>query len=174
MILKNNMIPQGTTALGGSSAESSSLGAKSAITAGAAAASSGGAVTIPSIDFDGLNLDSVSVDWAKLVENFQLEQYGAWYVTAFTFLYALNQKEVGKVEAQELFEAELLEAKKKAQEAANAAMIAAEGAKQAKEMVKNMPVEKTNVGEILLESSKIRNLEVENVSHYQKVPQCVF
>lgn len=162
MILKNNMIPQGTTGLGGSSAESSSLGTKSAITAGAAAASSGGAVTIPSIDFDGLNLDSVSVDWAKLVENFQLEQYGAWYVTAFTFLYALNQKEVGKVEAQELFEVELLEAKRKAQEAANAAMIAAEGAKQAKEMVKNMPVEKTNVGEMLLESSKIRNLEVEN------------
>lgn len=173
IILKNNMLPQGSPL--GSSVESSSLTMKSAITAGAAAASSGGAInlssppSLPSIDFDVMNLDSISVDWAKLVDNFQLEHYGAWYVTAFTFLYALNQKEMGKAEAQKSFETELLEAKKKAQEAADAAIMAAEGAKQAKEMVKNMPVEQGNVGEMLLENSKIRNLEVENVSGYQFV-----
>lgn len=163
IILKNNLLSQGSVAT--DSAEkslsmdaSSSLGTTvKAITAGAGAAASG------SVDLDALGLNLDSIDWSKLVENFQLEQYGAWYVTAFTVLYALNQKEVGKAEAQKLFEEELMQAKVKAQEAANAAVIAAEGAKQAKEMVKNIPLEKVqNVGEIMLENSKIRNLEVEN------------
>ena len=55
-----------------------------------------------------------------------------------------------------------------AEEAANAALIAAEGAKQAKELVKAMEVngveKKKNVGEVMLENSKIGELTVLNVS----------
>lgn len=159
ILLKNNIIGNSldidTTAFsdktkGMAEASSKSL---SAMTAGVAGATS------PSINLD-------SVDMSKLVENLHLDEYGAWYVTAFTFLYALKQKEDGKVEARKEFGEELALARAKADEAANAAVIAAEGAKRAKDLVKSVPIAAISNGksggEKFLEDSRVRQLEVSN------------
>ena len=114
------------------------------------------------------SINNINVDLSSMLEALHLDEYGAWYITALTAIYALNQKQVGKMEAKIEFEKELLEAKTMAEEAANAALIAAQGAKQAKELVMAMETsgggEKKNVGEVMLENSKIGELTVLNVS----------
>lgn len=92
-----------------------------------------------------------SADLQVLIDNLQLDQYGAWYVTAASLLYATGQKQAGKEAAEKMFENELTNAKLAAQEAAAAAAIAAEGAKAAKEMVKNIPKPTTD-NKILMET----------------------
>jgi len=113
---------------------------------------------------DSININNV--DLSSMLEALHLDEYGAWYITALTAIYALNQKQAGKMEAKLEFESELLEAKTMAEEAANAALIAAQGAKQAKELVMAMEVnggeKKKNVGEVMLENSKIGELTVLN------------
>jgi hypothetical protein len=111
-----------------------------------------------------------SVDVSKLVENLHLDEYGAWYVTALTLFYAVKQKEAGKLEAEKEFEKELALARARADEAANAAVMAAEGAKKAKDLMKTVELdglpEGENIGKKLLEDSRVRQLEVSNVSFY--------
>jgi hypothetical protein len=130
-------------------------------------------VAVPSVSLPksvavGTAASTTSVDLSSFLDALHLDEYGAWYVTALTAIYALNQKQAGKMEAKNEYERELLEAKTMAEEAANAALIAAEGAKQAKELVKAMEVngveKKKNVGEVMLENSKIGELTVLNVS----------
>jgi hypothetical protein len=103
-----------------------------------------------------------SPDIQGLVENLHLEQYGAWYVTAVSLLYASGQRQAGKEAAEKLFEEELTNAKLSAEEAAAAAALAAEGAKAAKDLVKNMPKVPTD-NKILMES-KLAQIALEKVS----------
>lgn len=125
-------------------------------------------VSLPKSIAVGTAASTSSVDLSSFLDALHLDEYGAWYVTALTAIYALNQKQAGKMEAKNEFQQDLLEAKTMAEEAANAALIAAEGAKQAKELVKAMEVngveKKKNVGEVMLENSKIGELTVLNVS----------
>ena len=111
-----------------------------------------------------------NVDVSKLVESLHLDEYGAWYVTALTFFYAVKQKEAGKLEAEKEFEKELALARARADEAASAAVLAAEGAKKAKELMKTVELEGLpegeDIGKKLLEDSRVRQLEVSNVSVY--------
>ena len=167
MMLKNNLINAGssidTTALSEKSRGFAEVSTKSLSVMTAGMASGAGAAVGTSTG--DLNLDSI--DMSKLIENFQLDEYGAWYVSAFTLLYAVNQKEAGKQQARQEFEEELAIARARADEAANAAVVAAEGAKIAKDLVQAIPSmagTKSNVGDELIENSRVRQLEVSNVS----------
>ena len=101
-----------------------------------------------------------------LMENLKFDEYGPWYLVGATVLYAITAKEMGKKEARGVYESELEMAKDKAEEAADAAAIAAEGAKMAKQLVKDIDMSSTgvDVGKVLLESTKVQELQVENVS----------
>ena len=118
------------------------------------------------MDFS-FDLQNIDFDWSKFTGDLQLDEYGAWYVTAFSLLFALNQREDGRIVAAQEYEESLQEARDKAKEAAMAAGVAAEGARQAKELVMSLPKSVSSdsgVGEALLENGKIRSLKVENVS----------
>jgi len=166
ILLKNNLIstiPITPTGTSSSSGETVAAGA-----AGTAAMIKGTGVDMDNMnmnfDLQNINMD---IDWAYFTDNLQLDEYGAWYVTAFSLLFAINQREAGRTVAEQEFEASLQEARDKAEEAAMAASVAAEGAKQAKDLVMSLPKSVTrgeNAGEVLLENGKIRSLEVENVS----------
>ena len=151
ILLKNNLIP---------AAASTSSVTPSGETITKASIGGAAAINLPTIDY---NFDIDSVDWSHFVGSFQLEEYGAWYVTAFSLLFAINQREAGRQDAVKNFEEEIIAARGKADEAANAAVLAAEGAKQAKNLIMNIPKEE-KVGDSMLDISKIRNLEVDNVS----------
>jgi|AntRauTorckE5430_2_1112549.scaffolds.fasta_scaffold06076_2 hypothetical protein len=146
ILLKNNLIPAATP--------SGETITKASIEGG------GAAFSLPSFDY---NFDIDSVEWSQFVDKLQFEEYGAWYVTAFSLLFAINQREAGRQDAADNFQEEIMAAREKADEAANAAVLAADGAKQAKDLVMNIPkVEKG--GDSMLNLSKLRNLEVDNVS----------
>lgn len=149
ILLKNNLIP---------AAASTSSITPSGETITKASIGGAAAINLPTIDY---NFDIDSVDWSHFVGSFQLEEYGAWYVTAFSLLFAINQREAGRQDAVKNFEEEIIAARGKADEAANAAVLAAEGAKQAKNLIMNIPKEE-KVGDSMLDISKIRNLEVDN------------
>ena len=160
ILLKNNLISTIPTP----PTSTSSGEAVAAKAAGAAAM-----IKATPLDMD-FSFDLQNIDWSKFTDNLQLDEYGAWYVTAFSLLFALNQREGGRIVAEQEYEESLQEARDKAEEAAMAAGVAAEGARQAKELVMSLPKSvtggssKENVGESLLENGKIRSLEVENVS----------
>jgi len=64
-----------------------------------------------------------------------LQQYFPWYVAAFAVLYSVNTKNDAKAEMKRQYQEELVLYKAKAEEAASAALQAAEGAKSIKDAV---------------------------------------
>lgn len=134
--------------------------------AGAGAAGAGAGIALP--DLSHLPIlgipDFPNIDLATFVENLQFDEYGGWYATAVTFAFAINQKEAGKLQAANMYEEELNLARMAANEAAESAVVAAEGAQMAKDLVAKMPKNKVKVGDLLLESSRVRSLQVESVS----------
>ncbi len=140
----------------------------------AAGASAGAAAVVgssPSFDLNSLNFNFDSMDIQTFINNLKFDQYGGWYATAFTFVYALSQKEAGRMEAERAYEAELALAREATQDAALAAIMAAEGAKAAKELVAEMANEDRSASKtqksataLALEESKMKMAEVDLVS----------
>ena len=156
--------------LGGMTTATKSMAAKSAALAGSASAAAGSQAG--NLNFDGLKelkMDNANFDsdvLTNIAANLHLDQYGPWYVSAGVILLTLNAKEQSIAATERKFELELKEARGKAEEAADAASVAAEGAKLAKELVAKIPVEsRGSNGADLLENSRVRQLEVEKVSY---------
>jgi hypothetical protein len=120
--------------------------------------------TAPSFDFD-LNSLSVSPIVPAIVDSLQLKEFGGWYVAAAMAITASQQRSAGREEASAEFETELELARQKANEAASAAGLAAEGARMAKSLA--MKMEKSSgqdAGKSILESSRMKQIQMEKVS----------
>jgi hypothetical protein len=110
---------------------------------------------------------SSGADIQAFLSSLNLEQNGPWCVAAVAVVAALGQGGGGKEEVR--LKSELTEAKRKADEAVKGAALAAEGAARAKDMVSQMDASRTLVGistETLLETSKLRQMEVETVGSH--------
>lgn len=120
--------------------------------------------TGPSFDFD-LNSLSASPIVPAIVDSLHLKEYGGWYVAAAMAITASQQRSAGREEASLEFETELELARQKANEAASAAGLAAEGARMAKMLA--MKMEKSSsqdAGKSILENSRMKQIQMEKVS----------
>lgn len=119
---------------------------------------------VPSIDFD-INSLNVSPVIPALIDSLHLKEYGGWYAAAAMAIAASQQRSAGKEEASERFESELELAREKANEAASAAGVAAEGAKMAKSLAMKMKYSYSpDNTKVILEDSKMKVIELEKVS----------
>eukprot|EP00804_Cyclotella_cryptica_P002083 CCRYP_006503-RA/>CCRYP_006503-RA protein AED:0.11 eAED:0.11 QI:231/0.83/0.71/1/0.83/0.71/7/34/1041 len=117
--------------------------------------------TSRSFDFD-LNSLSASPIVPAIVDSLHLKEYGGWYVAAAMAITASQQRAAGREEASLQFETELELARQKANEAASAAGLAAEGARMAKSLA--MKMEKSSgqdAGKSILESSRMKQIQME-------------
>lgn len=141
--------------------ESISVGLKEAVERGVA---SNGA------DWVGGSSASMSIlqDQLKdVLSTIGFDQNAAWYAAGFALFVALGQRGAGKAVARSEFETELVDARKKAEEAAGAAALAAKGAAMAKEVAAKMETAGGTDGvnaNIMLESSRLKQMTVEGVS----------
>lgn len=119
----------------------------------------------------GIDLSSYSAaDLQAIVDSLHLKEYGGWYAAAAMAIIASQQKASGKKEAAAEFESELTLAQQKANDAASAAGMAAEGAKLAKELAMKMDKDtKVDSGKAILQSSKTKQILLEKESMEQKV-----
>ena len=99
----------------------------------------------------------------KFIDTLHVKEYGAWYITAFSLVYALSQKNEGKKQVGEQYNIKLVEAKEKAAEAAELALAAADQAKKSKDLAKKVKDEEKQSQDILAESRR-KQLELEKVS----------
>ena len=119
---------------------------------------------VSSIDFD-INSFNVSPVIPALIDSLHLKEYGGWYAAAAMAIAASQQRSAGKEEALERFESELELAREKANEAASAAGVAAEGAKMAKSLAMKMKYSYSpDNTKVILEDSKMKVIELEKVS----------
>ena len=119
---------------------------------------------LPNIpDFD---VDLTAIQ--PIIEKLNLEQNAPWYVASAAVLFSLLQRNAGKEEALKLYQEELSDAQSRADEAADAAAVAAKGARLAKELAEQLPKgeEEVDVGQILLNNSKVKELEVDRVGYF--------
>ena len=120
-----------------------------------------------SLDGGGVDIVSLQNQIGSVVSSLSLEQNVVWYAVGAAFLVALGQRGAGRADAKSEFEAELTNARKKADEAAGAAALAAKGAAMAKEAASQVEAKATSDGagtKALLENSRLRQLAVETVS----------
>jgi len=109
-------------------------------------------------------------DLQTILDSLHLKEYGGWYAAAAMAIIASQQKSSGKKEAASEFESELTQAQQKANDAAAAAGMAAEGAKLAKELAMKMDKDtKKDSGQAMLESSKMKQIVLEKESMEQKI-----
>lgn len=117
----------------------------------------------------GFNVGSLQNLMNSVFSNLAMEQNLAWYAAGAAFLVAVGQRGAGKADAKSEFEAELTNARKKADEAAGAAALAAKGAAMAKQAATQVEAKSTSDGtasNALLENSRLRQLAVETVSFF--------
>ena len=119
----------------------------------------------------GVDMSAFSpVDLQTILDSLHLKEYGGWYAAAVMAIIASQQKSSGKKEAASEFESELTQAQQKANDAAAAAGMAAEGAKLAKELAMKMDKDtKKDSGQAMLESSKMKQIVLEKESLEQKI-----
>lgn len=91
----------------------------------------------------------------------RIDEFGMWYLVGATFVWGLLQRKAGREDAEDKFETKLTALEAKAQEAADAATIAAKGASMAKRMVYKADTT-TNLD--VLEKTKLKAMEVDMVS----------
>lgn len=127
----------------------------------------------PSFDIDMSALPSFndvafsSTNFIDIIDSLHIQEYGGWYVAAAMAITASQQRSAGKEEATLEFESELTQAREKANEAAAAAGLAAEGARMAKDLALKM--EKSagkEGGNAILERSRLKLLQTEKVSNF--------
>uniref|UniRef100_A0A7S0AMW8 SAP domain-containing protein n=1 Tax=Minutocellus polymorphus TaxID=265543 RepID=A0A7S0AMW8_9STRA len=112
----------------------------------------------------GVDVGSMKNQIGSIVSSLALEQNAAWYAVGAAVLVALGQRGAGRADAKSEFEVELTNARKKADEAAGAATLAAKGAAMAKEAATQVEAKATSDGagtNALLENSRLRQLAVE-------------
>mmetsp|Transcript_25816 Transcript_25816/g.29974 ORF Transcript_25816/g.29974 Transcript_25816/m.29974 type:complete len:607 (+) Transcript_25816:476-2296(+) len=98
----------------------------------------------------------------SLVDNLKIDEFGGWYVAGATVLYAIKAKDDGVKEATLKFEQQLSYAQGKAEDAAQAADVAKEGAKQVKELVDGIKRnESKDVASAMVVEAKARELETD-------------
>jgi len=117
----------------------------------------------------GVDVGSIQNLISSVISNLALEQNLAWYAAGAAFLVAVGQRGAGQADAKSEFEAELTQARKKADEAADAAALAAKGAAMAKQAATQVETKSTSdsaATNALLENSRLRQLAVETVSFY--------
>ena len=119
----------------------------------------------------GVDMPAFSpADLQTILDSLHLKEYGGWYAAAAMAIIASQQKSSGKKEAASEFESELTQAQQKANDAAAAAGMAAEGAKLAKELAMKMDKDtKKDSGQAMLESSKMKQIVLEKESMEQKI-----
>eukprot|EP00985_Skeletonema_marinoi_P008182 scaffold3651_cov133-Skeletonema_marinoi.AAC.2 len=119
----------------------------------------------------GVDMSAFSpADLQTILDSLHLKEYGGWYAAAAMAIIASQQKSSGKKEAASEFESELTQAQQKANDAAAAAGMAAEGAKLAKELAMKMDKDtKKDSGQAMLESSKMKQIVLEKESMEQKI-----
>ena len=117
-----------------------------------------------SIDFDIKSIYASPVIPA-LIDSLHLKEYGGWYAAIAMAITASQQRSAGREEASKEFESDLEVARAKANEAASAAGLAAEGARMAKSLA--MKMEKTSPvmdpTQAILENSRKKVIQVEKV-----------
>jgi hypothetical protein len=102
---------------------------------------------------------------AAAIASLRLEEYGGWYAAFVMGLIALGQRTAGREDATAAYVDELATARERANEAATAAGLAAEGAKEARMLAMRMERDMTkDGGKALLESSRSKMAEVEKAS----------
>eukprot|EP00581_Thalassiosira_minuscula_P006550 CAMPEP_0183742500 /NCGR_PEP_ID=MMETSP0737-20130205/64729_1 /TAXON_ID=385413 /ORGANISM="Thalassiosira miniscula, Strain CCMP1093" /LENGTH=555 /DNA_ID=CAMNT_0025978087 /DNA_START=90 /DNA_END=1757 /DNA_ORIENTATION=- len=118
-------------------------------------------VGIDSTKFDSAAA-SVSPAVADFIAALHLKEYAGWYVAAFMAIYASQQRSAGMEAASAKFESELADAREKANEAASAAGLAAEGANVAKKLAIKMEKDLKKDGQnVMLESSRSKVAQIE-------------
>lgn len=121
----------------------------------------------------GVNVGSLQNLISSIIANLAFEQNLAWYAAGAAFLIAIGQRGAGQADAKSELEAELTHARKKADEAAGAAALAAKGAAMAKQAATQVEAKSTSDGaatNALLENSRLRQLAVETVSSPELQP----
>lgn len=116
--------------------------------------------------FDGGSIDTANLTpaVANIIAALHLQEYGGWYAAIAMAIIASKQRTAGKEEASAEFEVELTKAQGKANEAASAAGLAAQGANTAKKLAMKMENDmKKNGGNSLLESSRAKMVATEKV-----------
>ena len=152
----NDQVLQGVKKIGDNDAASQFASNLKEIAAGAAFGATAGSSP---------NMDNVNVD--ALVQNLNLQEYGAWYVAGASMILAVTQRNAGYKAGKVQFEAELGEAQAKANEAAEAAAMAAQGARMARDMAVKIEAKQITAapksGKTMIEESKIREMTLEKV-----------
>ena len=102
---------------------------------------------------------------ADAIASLRLGEYGGRYAAVVMGLIALRKRTAGREDATAAYEDELAAARERANEAATAAGLAAEGAKEARMLAMRMERDITeDGGKALLESSRSKMAEVEKAS----------
>jgi len=117
-----------------------------------------------SIDGGGVDIASLQNQIGSVVSSLSLEQNVVWYAVGAAFLVALGQRGAGRADAKSEFEAELTNARKKADEATGAAALAAKGAAMANKAASQVEAKASSDGagtKALLENSRLRQQAVE-------------
>jgi hypothetical protein len=102
------------------------------------------------------NLGSGSMNLYDIMEALKFPEYGPWYAAALCLIIAVTQRQAGKDEARQEFEQQL----KAVEEKAAAAAAKPSAQPSVRETVKS----DVNTAASLLESTKARAVQVENVS----------
>ena len=122
----------------------------------------------------GVDVGSLQNLISSIISGLAFEQNFAWYAAGGALLFALGQRGAGQADAKSKLEAELTHARKKADEAAGAAALAAKGATMAKQAATQVEAKATSDGaatNALLENSRLRQLAVETVSSLKPPPK---
>ena len=115
-------------------------------------------ISLPDVGASGAGL-------AAIIQSLHIQEYGGWYAATALAIIASQQRGKGEKIASAKFESELTNAQTKANEAASAAGLAAEGANKAKKLALKMEKDlKKDEGQALLESSRSKKAQMERVS----------
>jgi len=160
-----NAISENTKALSASAAASTATvkGAATkmtAVVAGTAAASAGG-VSMPDASSVATFDVGSTLNVNDLVDALKVKEYGSWYVAVAAIVYATVQRQAGKEDARLEFVQELEKAEAKAMEAEEAALLAAQGAIEAKRLADTIMKDQTSAESSALEGSRLRQIEVD-------------
>lgn len=108
----------------------------------------------------------LNFDIQGAVDAVDFKSNGPWYLLGATLFWGISQRRVGREEAQRDFQKELEKAKARADEATEAAEVAAEGVAMVMKM-KGTGSGGPDANQALLESTKVKVIELEKVRLYE-------
>lgn len=125
-----------------------------------------GEVPLTTSSFDTTNIDPLSAPALDtILASLHLKEYGGWYAAGALAIIASQQRSAGMEDASATYESELVNARAKAKEAAQAAALAAQGANTAKTLAMKMEKDLKRTGDnSLLENSRSKMAQTEKAS----------